>query len=301
MEDFEQDSVETNADEGSLEFDPEPNAEAAPKKSAAKSKDKGNDEVAAMRRELQEQREAARYWAEQARRTTPAQQQPATKKRKIDAELEIDDDEEDGDDGGEASESVDDFVADLAASGPAALAKRGFLSKTQVKELIAKEAAKIARAVVGREREALNRDAALTREFPGLSDEKSEMFQRTSEVYREMIAEDPSLGKSPSALKAAARVAAAELAKSGTKKRSRVVEDDEDEEAELTREERISLQAGGGRRNKRQSDSDEELSPMQRKMVANFKQFGVTEEGYKRHAKSLQVNSKTPQFEQEDF
>jgi hypothetical protein len=301
MEDFE-DSVETSADEGSLEFDPEPQAEAAPKKSAAKSKDKGNDEVAAMRRELQEQRDAARYWAEQARRTTPAQQQPATKKRKIDEDIEIEDDGDDDDDGAEETESVDDFVASLAADGHNALAKRGYLKAKQIKalinDLVEKKATKIARAVVGREREALNRDAALTREFPGLSDEKSEMFQRTSEVYREMIAEDPSLGKSPSALKAAARVAAAELAKSGTKKRSRVVEDDEDEEAELTREERIAMQAGGQRRNKRQSEDSDELSPLQKKMV---REFGISEADYRKAAKNLQVNSRSIQSTQEDW
>jgi hypothetical protein len=58
------------------------------------------------------------------------------------------------------------------------------------------------------------------------------------------------------------------------------------------------MQGGSARRNTRQSSEDDQLTPLQRKIVG---QFGVSEEAYKKHARSVQMGGPGPKSTQEDW
>lgn len=207
-------------------------------------------------RERDEARESERYWAERARATGRVAEPEV---------VEEDDDEEDPDPKNET------LVDDFSSKGVKALVDRGLLTKKAAKELIAKEAGKIAREIVGQSRKAERMDSAITTEFPELQDGNSALFKATSAELKSMMAKlGPHVSKSPEHLYLAASTArlkleAAELKAQKTSKR-RDDEDggdryDYDEEAD--RALRARSQGGGGRV-QRGAPIEEEIGPQAR-------------------------------------
>ena len=222
-------------------------------------------ELAERDKRIQELAESERYWAEQARKA---------------AEFDDDgDDEEPEDDFGVEDDSPDKFVEELSEKGLEALVKRGVLTKREARELIREEAQRIAKQAIEAETRKLQADAEIVRQFPELQDEKSELFQHTAKIFKEMVAEDESLKHSPKALLLAARTAKAELAASG-----RGVGGEED------RLRRIARQGGGdhARGAAFDADDDDSLTPTQKKILEALNADGgvqVSEEAYKKRAR----------------
>ena len=213
--------------------------------------------VAERDKMIEELRASERYWAERAAAST---QQPDDEDQGDEPEL-IEDD------------NPDRFVEDLSNEGVAALKKRGLLTREEAMEL----AAKVAEKKISEATKRLETDAKIIREFPELQDEKSPLFQKTAEIFREMVAQDDTLKRSPNAMMLAARAARAELG-SAT------------QPAPESREERIARQAGGRGvpAGSRQTEDDDGLTDTQKRILSALNADGgvqVTEEQYRARAR----------------
>lgn len=226
------------------------------------------DEIAALKRQNQELADSERYWADQAR---------AVGKKGGKTEADPDDEGEEEPEDDEEDDDADKVVEDFSAKGIRALTKRGLITAKQAKELIAKEAAKIAREIVGTEAAKLRQDADLVQKYPELSDKDSDLFKRTAEVFKEMVADDPSLKKSPKALMMAARTAKAELR--ATQGRG--------EEDRLEKVRRQSGERGSRGRSMADGDDDDSIGPQTRAVLSELASYGVTEEGFKKQRQSV--------------
>lgn len=221
-------------------------------------------ELAERDKRIEELAASERYWAEQARRAVA---------------LDDEGDDEPEEDFGIDDDSPDKFVEDLSEKGLEALVKRGVLTRREARELIRQEAQQIAREMIEAETRKLQTDAEIARQFPELQDESSDLFKRTAKIFKEMVAEDESLKRSPKALLLAARTAKAELAAAGKGSAS--------EEERLRR---IARQGGGdhARGAAFDADDDDSLTPTQRKILEALNADGgvqVTEEAYKKRAR----------------
>jgi len=239
---------------------------------------KGKDDLAELRKQLKDQETrigelsaSERYWADQARGRVPAGDDPGEPAEDPDPEPEPD-------------ETPDEFLDRLSKEGAGAIAKvldkKGYVRKQDV----AKVAEQVARQIVEKERGKLGADAKLIGQFPELRDEKSELFQATATIYRELIADDPGLKSSPATLFMAARAAKAELA---TKAKAAHRDDGEPgdyrEDREETRRRRIEAQNGdtGRGRSTPYEGDHEDLGPAQREVIDLFSRFGVDERSYR--------------------
>lgn len=254
----------------------------APGQPAAKpAKEPVKDELGEVRRELADLRkrnaelsDSEKYWADRARAGggAPADPEP--------------DDETEVEEQSEASQiSPDDFLDLLTKDGPEAVAKelskRGFVKKADV----AKLAESIAQRVVDRERGKITSDAKLISDYPELRDEKSALFIETGKVYRELVATDPKLHKSPATLLLAAKYAKQELAlRAGASRRPGQGEDPDDyrdRDDERTRRARAQQgDTGRGRGGPAERD-DEDLGDEARQVIAMFAKAGVDEKAYR--------------------
>jgi len=248
-----------------------------PAKSAEKPKDKDDPGELRRRLEASEQRirelsDSERYWAEQARgRGTVTEEPDEDEPAPVDEEPE---------------ETPDEFLDRLSKEGKGAIvkavAKLGYLRK----EDVAKVAAEVARGIVSNERGKLTADAKLVSQYPELRDEKSELFQTTAGIYRELIADNPELKTSPGTLFMAARAAKAELA--AKPKPARGGNDDEPRDYREDREEdsrrrRIDAQQGdtGRGRSTPYEGDDDPIGPAQRDVLDLFAKAGVDEKSYR--------------------
>lgn len=253
---------------------------------SSKGKGKDQDEVRQLRRELEAERgrrreleESERHWAEVARR---GQQQPEP-----DGE---DEDEEEEQDPDLSDDSPEKLADEFTTQGLSALVKRGVLTKKEAREIIRREAAKIAREVVGAERQKMTADAKILNDFPELKDKGSDLWKRTSERLKEAVALDgPQAAKSAATLYACARAAKAELAAEARQKRQRDPDlddddfadrEDEDVEDERDRRRRVREQSGDRSRGGRGGFDDDSgtLGPDAREMI---RAMGITEEQYR--------------------
>lgn len=242
--------------------------------------DKLRKEFEALRKERDELAASERYWAEQARGKGKPADEPEPEPE----------DEEDGPE----DDTPDKQFEEFSAKGVEALVKRGLLTKKAAREIIRKEAEKIARSVVGETVTRLSKqqaeDGKLARDYPELSDEKSPLFARTRDIYREMVADDAGLKNSPAALRLAARTAKAEL-----------------DASERDRRGRIARQGEQGSRNGGGMDSgdDDTLSPRQREILKAFNRDGtseISEDAYLKRAKAgVQMSTRSYQPGQVDW
>jgi hypothetical protein len=228
-----------------------------------------NDKLTGLEKKNHELAESERYWAEQAR---------AGGRREETPEEPEDDDDDPGIEGDTADKQVEEFSTD----GVAALVKRGLLTKKDAREIARKEAERVAKQVVGKAQKQYTADAELATEFPELSDESSELFQATKKIYREMVAQDDTLKRSPMGLTMAARLAKSQLQPAKPA--------DNGGEPGPSRDDRIRKQGERGRSRGAafQGEDEDRLSPRQKGILAKFNADGgpqVTEEEYTRRAK----------------
>lgn len=133
-------------------------------------------------------------------------------------------------------------------------------------------------------RGAMTREAALLREYPDLGDEKSELYEATARHYRDLIADDPALSKSPSTLRMAAKLAKAELGGQASGEEDRAA--------------RVARQSGGGSGTRSRAagaaggNGSGGLNEAQRRIISSLRAAGanITEDGYKKRASEIGVN-----------
>lgn len=240
-------------------------------KGGDKSKGKDGDGVTltrkdydALQRRLDELQESERYWADRAKGAKASGGDPS-------------DEDDDQDDDPDLDEDPDKVLDEFSTKGIDALVKRGVLTKKAARELIRKEAEKIARQVVGSESKKLQSDAELLRKFPDLGDEKSDLFRRTAEIYQAEVKRDPALKRSTAALMLSARAAKAEIdAEKRASKR------DESEESRL---DRIRRQAGDSNRRGRadfEDDDEGDIGPEAKELISRMSRYGVTEDNFRK-------------------
>jgi hypothetical protein len=247
-----------------------------------KTTDKGETaelrkQVADQKKRLDELAASERYWADKAKGGADAGGDP-----------EDPGEGADDDDGGEAPEtpiSPDDFLDELSKTGPAAiekaLGKRGFVRKEDVVKL----ATEIANNVVARERGKITSDARLVSEYPELRDEKSELFIETGKVYRELVAADPKLHKSPATLLLAAKYAKQELKLRDMRPKARDADEqppDYRETEDDDRTNRLKGQMGTtGRGHGAPREDDDEIGPQARAVIEAMGRYGVDEKAFR--------------------
>lgn len=187
-------------------------------------------------------------------------------------------------------EDPEKFTDEFSAEGLKSLVKRGFITEKRAKRLLGDIAERVISerlealvdGKINKAQRAMLADAEILQKYPDLQKSDSPLAQRTKEIYREIMTEDKSTPKA-TALKLAARTAAAEL-----------------KETRESREERIARQSGGrdgGRSGGYDGGDDEDdLSPVQKRILAGFNADGgitVSEDAYKRRAKAgVNVSSK---------
>lgn len=231
-----------------------------------------------MREELAE----LKFWKNsQAAREDDEPEQPKTKRE----EPEDEDDLE-----ALLKEDPEKFTDEFSAEGLKSLVKRGFITEKRAKRLLGDIAERVISerletlvdGKINKAQRAMLADAEILQKYPDLQKADSPLAQRTKEIYREIMTEDRSTPKA-TALKLAARTAAAEL-----------------KETRESREERIARQSGGrdgGRSGGYDGgDDDDDLTPVQKRILAGFNADGgitVSEEAYRKRAKAgVNVSSK---------
>lgn len=248
------DDVVAGGEEGEGEV---PAAPEKPKKDADSVSLSRKEHDALMRR-IGELEERDRYWEEQRRK-------PAADDEEEDP---VDDDAADDEDSDVEDEDPEKLSDELAAKGLAALRKRGVITKRELKAILAKNAEasrrtieRTVRETVARTTKALTKDAELLAAHPDLKDPKSEFTQRTGELFKELMADEPEMPKTV-ALRTAAKLTAAEF-----------------RAQERDRESRIRAQSGGRSRTPSYEEGDdaEDLGPNAASLIQSFgRHYGVT-------------------------
>jgi hypothetical protein len=176
--------------------------------------------------------------------------------------------------------SPDAFLDELEKKGPKAILevvkKAGFVPASEAKAM----AERIADKRLQAERDRMQAEAKIFREFPDLADEQSDLYKETAKVFREMVEEDPALANSTAAFKSAARLAQRSLSGGAASKK---------EPASLqermlaeSRRERVAQQ-GFSRGVQSPGEDDDELTPTQKMIARNL---GVSEAEYRKYAKA---------------
>jgi hypothetical protein len=268
-----------------------PEATAKPDK-AAKPDDEVSrlrEENVSLRRRATESEQSERFWADKAK---SGGEQPKRGPQIVEPEVELGDlaGEEQADD--EAAQTPEKFLDELNEKGIdaviSALRKRGLvLDKDQVLQL----SAETSRRVVQHERGKMTIDAQISTDFPELKDDTSDLFQRTSKIFRQNVELDPNLRKSPAALLMAARQAKAELKFEAPPKQKRDYRQDGEEREEAdARQRRINAQRGdlgrGGGGTPFEGDEDD-LGPAARGVIQLFAKAGVDEKAYREERAKL--------------
>lgn len=228
----------------------------------------------ALLRERDELRTSERYWSETARggKRPAAEPEPEPEPAEEDILADIPDIEGDID--------PEAFTDALTAKGRKALEEHGFISKAQMRKILAKQEDRFMgrlETIVGQKitgaQQAMLKDAELLSTYPDLNNQNSPFFKRTKELYAELVADEPALKKGGAGLKIAAKMAKAEMGS----QRGR--------EADIER--RIAAQQGD--LTGAEGGDDEGLTPAQRQIIAKFNADGgpqVSEEAYKRRARA---------------
>jgi hypothetical protein len=252
----------------------EPQSPVVPAEEPAKpDKPKEDEAVRELRRQLKEERKArqeaeagVRHWYDRA--TAGAAAPKPEPEPEPEAEIDV----------------IDAITSKGAKGLEEVLAKMGYVKKKDVD------------ASIGQTRAEVTQEAQLVARYPDITDESSEFYQTTLEIYKDLAA-DPVMRKSPALLekaaKQAARVLGMEEAPKGRGRgpgaggRDADDLDDTEDERERERVARVGRQAGDrGRRPASQVEDEGELSGMQKSIVAKFRAAGadITEDGYKKRA-----------------
>jgi hypothetical protein len=174
-------------------------------------------------------------------------------------------------------ESPEALFEALSKDGRGALAKRGFIHRSELAALVEPMVEKIAAKRVGEQMAVATRDAAFQRDFGELADPKSELFAETKILLDEMCSQDPSLRNNMTALETAARAARAVLKTRGQAGSAKPrAEGNQDED----RRRRVAAQAGD-RGRPVVDEANDELTDQQR-MIAE--KMDISPEAYRKRA-----------------
>lgn len=227
----------------------------AEKSDVEKLREEFRKELDARDKQIAELRESEKYWARKAGRAVEPEP----------------DESEEPEEPQEPEEKPERLLDELSADGLKAIEKRGFVKRSDVERMVNDKVNRTLEEV----QQGQAFDAKLQRDFPDLTDPKSELFKRAGANFREMVELDPKAKGSRVALYAAAKLAARELE---TEKKVATTNDREER-----RRQRIADQAPERGRTRQSNDDDEfEMSPQARQIVKNLERFGVKEEGYRR-------------------
>jgi hypothetical protein len=251
---------------------------AAEKSDIEKRLDALERDNAALRKKNDELSESERYWAQRAR-GGDRDDAPADDAGEFDPDPEIP--------AGRAAdvqeETPEALLDDLSAKGLKALKARGLITDDELEKRLEKIRQQTEQRIAIAEADA-SWSTSFAQEFPEIAADnarmnrgekpQSELFQRASAIFREMVADDPSLKKSQGALTAAARAAKRELAAE-----KKAMENDRDE-----RRARIDAQRPERDRSRNDDDDGEpHVSRLGQQVIGHLSRFGVTEESYRDH------------------
>lgn len=261
----------------------------APEKPAAKPAEKSDIEKRldalerdnqALRKKNDELGESERYWANRARaggRDDGAGDDP----EEFDPDPEI----SPAPRGAAAEEETpESLLDDLSAKGLKALKARGIITEEELERRLEKHRQQTEQRIATAEADA-GWSASFAQEFPEIAADnarmtrgekpETELFQRASAIFREMVADDPALKKSQGALTAAARAAKRELAAE-----KKAMQNDREE-----RRSRIDAQRPERDRSRANDDDDGEphVSRLGQQVIGHLSRFGVTEDSYRDH------------------
>jgi len=234
-------------------------------------------DMAALNRRIQELESSERYWADKAKSGSPA---PVQKQADGPDELEalltnagIDDD------------TAASLLDDLGEKGVSALQKRGVITMAQLKPILAAverrmeaKAESLADGKITSARGQMTAEAKLVKEYPELSDPKSALSIATAKEFAEMVAEDPSLQHSYTALGMAAKLARSQSGSSGMSMTDRM------RQIAAQGPARGSRSAGY---NEFDDDGDVAITPEAQTFINAGAKYGLTQEAYKKHAKRV--------------
>lgn len=191
---------------------PEPGNEfsevvAAPVKAKEPKEEKAaRKETSELHKRIAELEASERYWADKAKGGAPA---PA----KADAPDELESLLAGGEIDGDTAASLLDEIGE---KGIAALSKRGLVTKDSLRKIVSvlekrmeAKAEALADGKISGARNQMSAEAKLVKDFPELADESSPMAKTTAKEFAEMVADDPSLKNSYTALRTAAKFARA--------------------------------------------------------------------------------------------
>ena len=261
---------------GDGEFAPAPAAPApatAPKTAKQEAdpeagKQQSPKELNAMRARITELEASERYWADKAQKggapaPTPPKADEPDELEQLLSEAGIEDD------------TAASLLDDIGEKGVAALQKRGVITKAQLKPILAAierrmeaKATQLADSRVKGATGQLTAEAELVRDFPELRDEKSAFAKAVAVEFASMVAEDPKLKKSYTALRQAARIAKLETKQP-------------DERAARIRSQSPSR---GATPASEFDDEDVEIGPEAMQLIAAGRRFGLSEDTYRKHA-----------------
>jgi hypothetical protein len=248
-----------------------PAKQAAQGPKAAEGEKQSPKELAAMRSRISELEASERYWAEKAQKSGA----PAAEPKK---DAEPDELEQLLADAGIEDDTAAGLLDDIGEKGVAALQKRGVITKSQLKPILAAierrmeaKATALADSRVEGAKGQLTAEAKLLQDFPDLQDPKSELSKSVAVEFAAMVAEDPSLKNSYTALRMAARIASK----------------GKDSESAPSRMTRIAAQSparGGRAASEFEEDGDVEITPEVQQLISFGRRYGLDEATYRRHA-----------------
>lgn len=180
-------------------------------------------------------------------------------------------------------EKPEALLDDLSATGLKALKARGIITEEELERRLDKIREQTERRIQTAEADA-SWAARFAQEFPEIAEDNArmnrgekpqhELFRRASAIFREMVADDPSVAKSQGALMAAARAAKREIAAE-----KKAMENDRQE-----RRSRIDAQRPERDRATNGDEPEEpHVSKLGQQVIGHLARFGVTQDSYVEH------------------
>lgn len=251
-------------DPGAAHFhttDPEPAGKAPPVEKSDLEKRLDSLEADLKKRDdrIAELTESERYWANRNReQPKPSDDGAEDEENRLPIRATVD-------------EKPEKLLDDLSTQGLKALAERGVITEEKLAEILdAQEKRFNGRLSEAQDGAAF--DAKLGKEFPEITDPKSDLFKKAQVHFREMVGVDPRAKNSRSALWAAAKMAKNEIAAEAATNTNKNRED-----AESRRRDRIDRQRGERDTGGDRDDGEKSLTPTQREIMGRL---GVTEEQF---------------------
>lgn len=226
---------------------------------------------------ISESENDARYWQQRARGGANEDRQPEPEEPEPAAEPD-------------PVEEIppEQFLEVLSKEGIKGLRRFGFMTQREVDAKVA-EVARDGDRKLAAAAQSVAIDNRLAREFPELLEDnqrvhrgekpQTELFNRTSTIFRELVADDPTLKNSPGAMLMAARQAKGQL---DAEKKAKEGQQDGNGNRQRDRRERIDTQRGERDRPEEFEGGRPELPSQARDVIAALSHHGVKEEDYTR-------------------